>query len=544
MLTLNDGRSELWQWDTGRKLTVDADCTQVHFSNKFFGRSVDVDVFDGTAEIPDVLLQVDKDLLVWAFVGTAENGYTKISKVFKVNKRNKPADYVFTPPEQTTLGELIERLDKIEESQDPDAIKNAVDDYLANNPIKIDETDPTVPTWAKQLTKPKYTAKEVGAVATVNGITPDENGNVEIEVSGGNADQGGGMSATASALLITILRNAVYSTDQSANITALENALASGGGEEPDIPDVPDEPDVPVVNTYTITAELVNVTSSNFATSVNENASYTATLTAYDGYNLDSVVVLMGGVDVTADVYADGVISIPSVTGNVEIIASAVVIEDPSAELVTDGLLAYFDFRTATYNNSGSGGSTTIAATQGEGQLFAWAKNGVKVQDERGINFANGRQHMYSQAGNTTETNIGTSMTFVMLTYGQVMEQGFNLSNIDPRWEFGPRYNNTNGGTAYAENRAGVNMDNIADYNFCVYRVDGNILTEIMDSSVTTYNGGDIGGFASWITTAGVSMKEAAADGRYCTAAAIYNRALSDVEIEEMRAFLNTLEVA
>lgn len=34
MLTLNDGRAELWQWDTGRTLAVDADCSQVHFSNK------------------------------------------------------------------------------------------------------------------------------------------------------------------------------------------------------------------------------------------------------------------------------------------------------------------------------------------------------------------------------------------------------------------------------------------------------------------------------------------------------------------------------
>ena len=56
MLTLNDGRSELWQWDTGRTLTVDADCSQVHFSNKVFGRSIDVDVVDGAAIIPDVLL--------------------------------------------------------------------------------------------------------------------------------------------------------------------------------------------------------------------------------------------------------------------------------------------------------------------------------------------------------------------------------------------------------------------------------------------------------------------------------------------------------
>ena len=115
MLTLNDGRTELWQWDTGRTLAVDADCSQVHFSNKVFGRSIDVDVAGGVAIIPDILLQTDKDLNVWAFVGTAGNGYTKISKTFKVNRRNKPADYVFTPTEQTTLAELVEQIGNLDE---------------------------------------------------------------------------------------------------------------------------------------------------------------------------------------------------------------------------------------------------------------------------------------------------------------------------------------------------------------------------------------------------------------------------------------------
>ena len=40
----------------------------------------------------------------------------------------------------------------------------------------------------------------------------------------------GGMSATAKNLLITILRNGMYTTDQSANITALETALGESGG--------------------------------------------------------------------------------------------------------------------------------------------------------------------------------------------------------------------------------------------------------------------------------------------------------------------------
>ncbi len=219
MLTLNDGRSELWQWDTGRTLAVDADCSQVHFSNKVFGRSIDVDVVGGVAIIPDVLLQTDNDLNVWAFVGTAENGYTKISKTFKVNRRNKPADYVFTPPEQTTLAELVERLDRIEETQDPDAIKNVVDDYLKQNPVEVpvqsvngqtgevkltaddvgaiaDETDPTVPDWAKQPTKPTYTAAEVGALPdtytppnqTAQQVGADPTGTAASAVSQHNTD--------------------------------------------------------------------------------------------------------------------------------------------------------------------------------------------------------------------------------------------------------------------------------------------------------------------------------------------------------------------
>ena len=185
MLTLNDGRAELWQWDTGRTLAVDADCSQVHFSSKVFGRSIDVDVVDGAAIIPDILLQTDKDLNVWAFVGTAENGYTKISKTFKINRRNKPADYVFTPTEQMTLqmiqsqiGDLAdltteakntlvaainEAMTKGGGEVDPEEVRRIVGEYLASNPPTIAETDPTVPAWAKEAQKPSYTASEVGA---------------------------------------------------------------------------------------------------------------------------------------------------------------------------------------------------------------------------------------------------------------------------------------------------------------------------------------------------------------------------------------------
>lgn len=185
MLTLNDGRNELWQWDTGRKLTVDADCSQVHFSNKVFGRSIDVDVIDGVATIPDILLQTDKELNVWAFVGTSENGYTKISKTFKVNRRNKPADYVFTPPDQTSLEEIKERLENLESIQDPDAIKNAVEDYLEQNPVESPVHSVNGKSGEVELTAENVGADPAGSAADAvsqHNVATDSHADLRLEL--------------------------------------------------------------------------------------------------------------------------------------------------------------------------------------------------------------------------------------------------------------------------------------------------------------------------------------------------------------------------
>ena len=117
MIKLSDGRDELWQWDTGRELEFPDDCSEVHFSNNVVGNSIDVEVIDGKALIPDVLLQVAKPLTVWGFVGTEEKGFTKVEKTFVVNRKNKPSDYVFTPTEQTTLQDVLDKIDEFKEEQ-------------------------------------------------------------------------------------------------------------------------------------------------------------------------------------------------------------------------------------------------------------------------------------------------------------------------------------------------------------------------------------------------------------------------------------------
>lgn len=110
-IRLEDGRSELFQWDTGRKVVVDDNTIkQVHFQGVGFGRTIDVDVENGTATIPDKLLQVCLPLTLYAWSGSAENGYTKVWQTFNVHRRNKPADYVFTPSDQLTMAKLQEQI--------------------------------------------------------------------------------------------------------------------------------------------------------------------------------------------------------------------------------------------------------------------------------------------------------------------------------------------------------------------------------------------------------------------------------------------------
>ena len=59
------------------------------------------------------------------------------------------------------------------------------------------------------------------------------------------------ISRQAVTLLLTILREANYATDQSENIQKLQDELEKGFEDEPEIPDVPDEPVIPVIQKLT-----------------------------------------------------------------------------------------------------------------------------------------------------------------------------------------------------------------------------------------------------------------------------------------------------
>ena len=102
-----------------------------------------------------------------------------------------------------------------------------------------------------------------------------------------------------------------------AEINAFRAAMISGDAGEVVVP--PQE--------YTVTNTLTGCTSSNAATTVTEGDAYYATITASSGYVLDgaTVVVKMGDTVVTELYYANGIINIPDVSGNIEITITAAV---------------------------------------------------------------------------------------------------------------------------------------------------------------------------------------------------------------------------
>ena len=95
---------QLTQWDVGRSVSVsNSDATHVHFANQGDSKAVIMQIENGTAKIPEYLLQTGKALLAYAVL----NGVTLESKTFSVCKRAKPTNYVYEDDERNYIYELL-----------------------------------------------------------------------------------------------------------------------------------------------------------------------------------------------------------------------------------------------------------------------------------------------------------------------------------------------------------------------------------------------------------------------------------------------------
>lgn len=212
------------------------------------------------------------------------------------------------------------------------------------------ETDPTVPAWAKQSTKPSYSKSEVGLgnvdnvkqysasnpppypVTSVNGKT----GAVTITVPtvptkvSAFTNDAGYLTESDKPDIVAMVIESLGGNPIFGVVDENNNIIVSG-----DLPDgtyfvkyeMANGSTVNIGNLvldsnvyYTVTNTLTNCTSNNSAKQAIGGQSYSATITAKSGYELKTLTVTMGGSPVSV---SGGTISIANVTGNIVITAVA-----------------------------------------------------------------------------------------------------------------------------------------------------------------------------------------------------------------------------
>lgn len=122
----------------------------------------------------------------------------------------------------------MEKLNSLE-SADPEAIAKAVANYLAEHPVE--ETDPTVPEWAKAETKPTYTADEVGAISQDDLQTATNNALAQAKASGEFDGPAGAPGKDGAGMDIT-----GATVGQIAKITAVDASGVPTAWEPADLP--------------------------------------------------------------------------------------------------------------------------------------------------------------------------------------------------------------------------------------------------------------------------------------------------------------------
>ena len=360
----------------------------------------------------------------------------------------------------------------------------------------------------------------------------------------------GGLTSTAQTLLISILRNAVFTSNQSENITLLQNELAKDNSES-------GGSGGSGTTQYVISNNLSNATTSNSAVLVDANASYTATITVNDGYTLETITVTMGGVDITSSVVSGETINISAVTGNVDITVTTIESSSGggSTELIQDGLVALFDYRTSTvenpYNLTDWGNVAKATFASCEDYFIFNIAGSYTVDPTYGITSNWGPRGIRQTSSPTTSiTYDGLSNTVIGLVYGQCVCNIFNMvttTNMSDEIILTPKYINSSGSTV---SLSGVKISarNYKDgpgYSLYALTESETELKLYIDGQLKhTVNRSECTDFVKWYTQEGCLYPYYNNNERYSVAFAIYNRPLSAVEIVEATEYFKAMEVS
>lgn len=165
---------------------------------------------------------------------------------------------------------------------------------------------------------------------------------------------------------------------------------------------------------YTIVNNLTGCTTNNSATSIQENTTYTATITASVGYTLSgaTATITMGG-NILTGVFSNGTISIPSVTGDlvITVVASAITVSSISAVYTQTGVVYTTDTLdslkddlvvTANYSDSTTAivpaADYTLSGTLSEGTSTITVSYGGKTTTFNVIATVNGWLYHFNES--------------------------------------------------------------------------------------------------------------------------------------------------
>ena len=101
MITLKNGRDELFQWDIGQRILLTDETLphEVHFRNTNSTKALVVLMQGNEAPIPNILLQEPYPIEVLLYYEDLDESYTIKRKTFTVIPRPQPEDYIYTETE-------------------------------------------------------------------------------------------------------------------------------------------------------------------------------------------------------------------------------------------------------------------------------------------------------------------------------------------------------------------------------------------------------------------------------------------------------------
>lgn len=397
------------------------------------------------------------------------------------------------------IEQILTKIEKLTQIS-PEDIASAVSAYMKENPINVPKNLSDLQDDSEHRT-----------------VT-------DTEKQSWNNTSGTGLPDTAKNLLIAILKNAVYTVNQKANIEALENALSTQNTP---------------TDAWSIVQNLTYVTSTNTAFNVKKGESYTTTIVPNKNYTINSVTVVMGGVDITNTAYNDGVITINSVTGNVTI--TAIAKKNSGALLPSDGLLANFDFRNkemTSYNLSGWG--NVYKCDDETGNYFTFGGS-AKTASQGGIG-----QYLFRDVrkkdNESKSVDLGTDFTIAMYsTEVPNILSSTKKSNVSTgKIILAPRYINTSATEVTVKEFTPDITRN--EYMSLTITVSANVIKMYVDGTMLkTYNGNEITDFKKWKSTP--VQPTTVYNMGTIAAAVMYNKALSDNDVTELHAYFKSLEV-